>query len=202
MNAIYLHLPDGTKTGWLMCQECGSVFSPGNPDVAQKCCTCYDCGAPLPKDQRIPWVEGKGKALYHTECQLKRRREIEAEQLKKAELVPDYDGPVYCEGVPGGSFGDGYFCDVNELAETLDDQEDQSGRPEFAFCCTEHAFPSINLQSILESACDDMDDDAYERLEGVEDLEKACAAFTEANKVISWDWDRKHKVAVPVRAEL
>jgi hypothetical protein len=182
-----------------MCGECGTAAAPGNYDVSVKCCTCYDCGAPLGKDEKIPYADGKGnRSLYHRECEQKRRDLHMAEQLEKAELVPDYDGPVYCEGVPGGSFGDGYFSDVSELAETLDNEEDQSGRPEFAFCCTEHPFPFINLSGILESACDDMDEDAYERLDGVEELEAACAAFTEANKgVISWYEDRKHKVAVP-----
>lgn len=202
MNAIYLHLPDGTPTKWSMCTECNTVARPGNFDISEKCCTCYDCGLPLPKDERIPYAEGKGKSLYHRACEEKRRHAHEAEQLEAAELVPDYDGPVYCEGVPGGSFGDGYFCDVNELAETLDDEEYQSGRPEFAFCCTEHPFPSINVSGLLESALYDMDDDAYERLDGIEDLEAACVAFTEANKgVISWYEDRKHKVAVPKAQE-
>lgn len=198
MNAIYMHLPDGTATKWSMCRECLSVAAPGNYDLSEKCCTCYECGLPLPNDERVPYAQGNGKALYHRECERNRRAAREAEQLENAELVADYDGPVYCEGVPGGSYGDGYFESVEELADMLNDAPDDDSRPEFAFCCTKHPFPSINLSGILESACDDMDDDAYERLDGVEELEAACAAFTEANKgVISWYEDREHKVAVP-----
>lgn len=204
MNAIYLHKPDGTPTKWSMCTECGTVASPGNFDISQKCCTCYDCGLPLPKDERVPYVEGKGKALYHRECERQRRAKREAEQLEKAELIADYTGPVYFEG-GHGSFGDSYFTDVDELAEWLDDQdeEDQSSRPAFAFCCTEYPFPAINLQGILESACDDMDDDVYDRLDGIQELEAACIAFTEANKdVVSWYEDRKHKVEIPTGSRL
>jgi hypothetical protein len=36
------------------------------------------------------------------------------------------------------------------------------------------------------------------RLEGRDELEAACAAFSELNKgVISWYEDRKHKVRIP-----
>lgn len=197
MNAIFLHLPDGTPTKWSICSECRTVAAPGNYDLSVKCCTCYDCGEPLPKDERIPYAEGKGKALYHRECERKRRMARDAEALEKAELVPDYDGPVYCEG-RRGSYGDGYFADVSELAEDLDDDDDQSCRPEFAFCCKEIPFRGVSAQSLIESACDDMDEDAGERVEGIEDLEKACDAFNLANKgLISWSEDRKHKVAVP-----
>jgi hypothetical protein len=197
MNAIYLHRPDGTPTKWSMCQECKTVAAPGNYDLSEKCCTCYDCGLPLPKDERIPYAEGKGKALYHRKCEEERSAKREAEQLEKAELIPDYTGPVHCDGVRGG-WGEGYFPDVNELAETLDNEEDQSSRPEFVFCCTEVPFRRIDLDWVIENCSQDMDEDAAERLEGLGDLEKALIAFYEANKESgSWMEDRKHKVAVP-----
>ena len=101
MNAIYLHLPDGSPTKWSMCTECRIVAAPGNFDLSQKCCTCYDCGEPLPKDQRTPYAEGKGKALYHRECEQKRRAKRDMEILEKAELVTGYDGPVYFEDYMG-----------------------------------------------------------------------------------------------------
>lgn len=197
MNAIYLHRPDGTQTGWSMCTECNTVACPGNYDLSQKCCICYDCGEPLPKDERIPYAEGKSKALYHRVCERKRRDKIEAEHLEKAELIEGYGGPVYYEGVTG-SYGDGYFENVEELAEHFDSDSEQSNRPEFAFCCKEQSFRGADAQSIIESACEEMDEDADDRIEGREELEKACAAFNEANKeLVSWYQDRKRKVAVP-----
>src|SRR6185437_4591076 len=136
MNAVFLHLPDGTPTKWSMCSECGTVASPGNFDLSEKCCTCYDCGKPLPKDERIPYADGSGRSLYHRKCEQARRMKRDAEALDAAELVRDYDGPVYCDG-RRGSYGDGYFESVMELAEDLDMDDDQSSRPEFAFCCKE-----------------------------------------------------------------
>jgi hypothetical protein len=195
MNAHYLHLPDGTPTKWSQCGVCHSLGCPGNFDLSEKCCTCYDCGLPLPKDERVPYADGKGhRSLYHRECEGKRRNEREQKQLEEAELIPEYNGPVYCDG-RSGSFGDGYFADVDELAEDFEGEDDT---PEFAFCCTEHPFPAINVSGLLESSCDDMDDDAYERLEGIEELESACEAFREKNSgVTSWYVDYKRKVRIP-----
>ena len=222
MNAIYLHKPDGTQTKWSQCGNCGSIASPGNFDISEKCCTCYDCGLPLGKDERTAYyerenfpkwkkvviqllglegrIERRERALYHRKCEQDRRRKCELAQLEAAELVENYDGPVYCDGVRG-SYGDGYCANVEELAEYLDDEEDQSSRPEFAFCCTEHSFPAVSAEKIIESYLDDMDEDAGDRLDGVEELEAACAAFSKANEdVKSWYEDRKHKVRVPAPA--
>lgn len=197
MNAIYLHLPDGTPTKWSMCSECKTVAAPGNFDLSQKCCTCYDCGKPLPPDERTPYAKGRGKALYHRECERQRRARIDAEVLDNAELIADYKGPVYFEGLCG-SYGDGYFSNVEELAERLDDQDDQSKRPEFTFCCEEHPFPGVRIDHLLESATEEMDEDASERLDGVEELQKACNTFNDLNKgVISYYEDRKHKCRIP-----
>lgn len=196
MNAIYLHLPDGTPTKWSQCTECQSVAAPGNYDLSEKCCTCYECGLPLGKDERTPWAEGKGKALYHRVCQEERHAKREAERLEKAELVAEYDGPVYCEGYRG-SFGDSYFADVDELAETLNDQEDQSARPEFAFCCVSRQY-ALDLDSALENSTEEMYDDIADDLDGVTDLMDAVAAFNKLNEnVRTYDADYEHKVAIP-----
>ena len=196
MNAIYLHLPDGTATKWSMCSECHTVASPGNFDLSQKCCTCYDCGEPLPKDERVPYATAKGKSLYHRECERKRRMKLDAEKLEKAELVADYEGPVYLDGVGNGSFGEGFFSDVQELSEHLDFNEGE--RPLFAHCCTARGF-SIDLDSILESATEEMYEDCGDDLSGVDELQAAVNAFNKANDSIkTWDPDYKRKVAIPV----
>jgi hypothetical protein len=197
MNAIFLHLPDGTPTKWSMCSECHTVAAPGNFDLSEKCCTCYHCGNPLSKDEKIPYATaGGGRSLYHRTCEAMLRMKAAADALEKAELITNYDGPVYCEG-RRGSYGDGYFANVDELAEDLDDEEDQSDRPEFAFCC-ESTSVSIDADQILENATEEMYDDAYDDLEGVEDFRKAVAAFNKANEsVVSYYEDTKHKVAVP-----
>lgn len=194
MNAVYLHLPNGEPTGWSMCGECHSVACPGNFDLTVKCCTCYDCGKPLAKDERIPYADGKGRSLYHRECERRRRMERDAEALEKAELVIGYGDPVYCEG-RRGSYGEGYFADVVELSESFGEGEEI---PEFAFCCESTPFAVPDASDLIESACEEMDEDASDRLDGVEEFEKAVDAFNKINDgVIAWYEDRKRKVSVP-----
>jgi hypothetical protein len=143
-------------------------------------------------------IERRSRSLYHRKCEQERRSKRDLEQLEAAELVEDYDGPVYYDGVRG-SYGDGYCASVEELAEYMDDEEDQSSRPEFAFCCAEHPFPAVSAERIIESFCGDMDEDAYERLDGIDELEKACEVFCAANAgVTSWYVDHNRKVRVPV----
>lgn len=222
MNAIYLHKPDGTATKWSQCGNCGSVVCPGNFDISERCCTCYDCGLPLGKDERTAYyereklpkwkwfivrvlglsgrIERRDRSMYHRKCEQDRRSKRDAEKLESAELVAEYAGPVYFDG-GHGSMGDGYFSDVYELAEWIDDQEflaEGDNRPQFAFCCTEHPFPIISSDRLIESYCDDMDEDAADRLDGIDELDAACAIFSEANSgVISWYEDRNRKVRIP-----
>jgi hypothetical protein len=195
MNAIFLHRPDGTATKWSMCSECGRVDAPGNFDLSQKCCTCYDCGQPLPKDERVPYYSKGGNALYHRACELARRSKRDAEVLEKAELVVGYDGPVYLEGVGCGSYGDGFFSDVHELSEHLDFHE--GDQPLFAFCCTSRAL-HLDLEAILQDAMAELYEDCADAMSGLEELEAAVGAFNAANaSVLTCYPDHKRKVAIP-----
>ena len=178
-----------------MCGECNTVAAPGNYDLTVKCCTCYACGEPLPKDERVPYAEGTGKSLYHRECERKRRAERDAQLLEEAELVTEYDGPVYFEG-GRGSFGEGYFSNAQELSEHFD--KTPSERPLFAHTCTSRGF-ALDADSILESALEEMYDDCQDDLGGMSELYDAIAVFNEANSSVeTWDADYKHKVAVPI----
>lgn len=198
MNAIFLHLPDGTATEWSMCSVCHMVASPGNLDLSEKCCACYDCGEPLPKDERTPYATGGSSSLYHRVCERRRREACEADILEKAEIITDYTGPVYLDGVPGSAMGEGYFRDIDYLAESLDFLEGQ--RHEFAHCCVERGF-SLDGESILESATEEMYEDCWEDLSGTEEFLAAVDAFNKANESIkTWECDNKRKVAIPTAA--
>lgn len=196
MNAYYLHRPDGTKTETSACGNCGQIAGKGNFDISQKCCTCYECGAPLTADEK------KSRSLYHEGCDRMRRAVIDMKRLEKAELVAGYDGPVYCEGVSGGSYGDGYFSDVHELAENIA-HHDEAPDVKFAYCCESSPVAQLNADSILENATEGSFEDAMDSLVGVDQFRAAVDAFNEANKnVLSWDWDMKRKVAVPAASQL
>lgn len=194
MEAIFLKRPDGTETDISICGKCGSpARGRTNFDVSERCCTCWECSGELTTEERQC-------GHYHKACDKKRRAIIEMKRLEKATLVEDYDGPVYCEGVPGGSYGDGYFADVQELADMLDDGDvDESiVREEFAYCCTSSPVAGLDVDSILESATEESFEDAIDHLVGVDELRAAVEAFNEANKaVLSWDSDYSRKVRIP-----
>lgn len=83
MNAFYLHKPDGTKTDISACGTCGSVArGESNFDISERCCTCYDCGLPLSKEERR-----YATALYHRACEDERTSKHAAELLEKATEV-------------------------------------------------------------------------------------------------------------------
>lgn len=195
MNAYYLNKPDGTQTQVSVCGVCGLTAAGfGNYGVSQRCCTCLHCGEALSEDER------RSRSLYHPACEAQRNAEFEAKRLEDAELLTDYAGPVYCESAGRGSFGDGYFADAIELAENLDmqDSEDPTPRPAFAFCCEEIQFRGLDIASILENEAEEMFEDAIEHFKGTEELEAAIKTFNEANNsLVSWTPDYKRKVSVP-----
>ncbi len=190
MNAYYLHKPDGTPTGVSACGKCGLVAGKGNFDVSDKCCTCLECREPLGDD------ELRTRSMYHPACTRARHAKIELARIEKAKLVEDYDGPVYLEGVGSGSMGDGYFANLDELAEHLDLED--GARPEFAFCCTSSRVINVNIDHILESLTEDSYEGAYDDLTGVDELAIAVNKFNDANEsVISYETDYKRKVRIP-----
>lgn len=194
MNAYFLYKADGSKSGYSACGECGQLALDANFDVSEKCCTCYECGLPIPKSER-----NARNIIHCRSCEKLRKERFRQEALEKAEIAVDYDGPVYYEG-GRGSFGDGYFANVQELAEWLSDQdeEDLPVRPAYAFCCEAVPFRCPDIDGILESAADDMDEDILDRLYGTEELAAALKAFADANEgVVSYYEDRKRKVAIP-----
>jgi hypothetical protein len=106
-------------------------------------------------------------------------------------LVEGYAGPVYFEG-GYGSYGDGYFENADELAESGYFPEDG----EFAFCC-ESSGVHLDLGNILENLCEEMYEDASDSLNGVEELQTAVDVFNAANvSIVTWNVDYEHKVRV------
>lgn len=142
-------------------------------------------------------AEKQGFSLYHDECQRKMRQHREETQLESAELIDNYADPVYFEG-GHGSYGDSYFSDVDELAEWLDDQDEDFKRPEFVHCCEVIPFKGLDTANVIENLTDDMFEDASDQLNGEVELDTAIREFNKANEgLISFYVDHKRKVRVP-----
>lgn len=191
MNAVYLHRPDGSETDISICGKCGApARGKSNFDISERCCVCWICGSPLADG------EPQHNNHYHDDCDRTHRATLDMKRLDKAVLVEGYEGPVYCEGVLGGSYGDGYFSDVGELEDMLNDSPEATGI-EFAYCCTSSPVALLDVDSIIENETQESFEDAIDHLNGVDELRTAVEVFNEANKdVISWDWDPTRKVRV------
>lgn len=173
------------------CRQCRSFYGngPQAPELARFCCTqrhrCQECG------------ELTGFHAIHCDaCWRKQEAQREAERMAKAERIPlaDYDGPVFVDGL-----GREFFEDIGALRDHLDDEHAEDWRahwPKAVWACTEQRI----VQGILDAALRNLSDAAYEdwdadRLQGVEALGAACAAFEELNKEqVSWAPDFKRLV--------
>lgn len=186
MNAYYLHRPDGTQTTAAACGTCHGIHL--SIETAERCCLCTFCKTLLGNNET-------GIAGIHTQCRNTRDQQSEERAFALAEPVTDYDGPLFCEAAGSGSFGDGYFADLDELYESLEDIPVDSW-PEFAFCCTGTQF-RIDPDHVLEAATENMFEDAYDHLDHKEFFVRAVEVFNELNKsVISYEPDYKHKIAI------
>ncbi len=189
MKAFYLHKPDGTPTQISACGVCGTVGAVFAEQ--EKCCACRICGQPFTEEER------KQRRHSHYECETEAYQRREQERLEKAELLSDWDGWVYCDGA---YHNDGFFADMDELTDYLDDQPGFS-RPEFVFCCTSRPVALLKLEEILESETEECYDSASDDLKGIEELDAAIQTFNTLNAdVLSYNVDYKHKIAVPPRS--
>lgn len=203
MNATELFHQDGKSTGIFYCAKCRNVAR--TQAEAEKCCAptfCADCGKET--ERRSCDRCNNCYPAYRQKEDAKRR----AKHLAGAALVKDYAGAVFWDGTPGdvarassyfsSGDNDGFFIDMDDLLNAIEEADEPVDRPEFVFCCTERPF-HLNLSSAIESACDDMHEGAMDDIDGVEELQVAVDAFNERNKgVVSYGPDFSRKVRVPM----
>lgn len=168
------------KTVATACGECGMIYAATDGRSADYCCRqqiCERCGGDSPK----AWI-------YCSPCR-------DAIRLEKAVEITEWDGPVYCEEK------DRYFSDFGEAEDYILDEEGD-GRPEWLFPCKEVSHKRlVDVDSILESATEDLFEDAYDHLVGVEELTEAVHAFNAKQTMVSWDTDYSRKIRISAEAE-
>jgi len=162
MNAIEV-------TSW-KCSNCGLVFK--DRYYAERCCEpkkCQDCGCEIPHDSYY---------VVCDDCRAKREATKEKERFKKAahytlENVPQSS----CQCMYSESYGanNGYFFDIEELEEYCN--ENNIPMPEYVWGTTVTRI-SMDADSIIESACEELHEDAEDqidnRVELQEMLDKWC----------------------------
>lgn len=179
MNAKQLHLNDGNPVEAWRCSECGLIYSEKQPYSAERCCTCRNCGASThdPKRGSRQYVCDKCWVPYHAKK--------DQESLDRATVVEDYDGPIYD--------GDRYYESMDDYVDMKDGEE----LPEFVYACDVIPF-SLDADDILTNIKENANLEDDVDLNGVDEFERACKAFNDANKNnVYWDADYKRKVRVP-----
>lgn len=188
MNAIELFHETGQSAEIFYCAECRHVKK--TKDDAENCCRCRFCNELVPQNS----IGKENFTGYHGECWRADRDKRDAERLAKAEVVTDYDGWVFVEGL---GYNDGYFRSMDDLLDYLEDEVEEV-RPERAYCCQEQPLQRLNSSDIAERICDDMYEDAYEDLNGLKELDIALEKFFDANAGMkSYYPDYKRCVLVP-----
>ena len=172
------------------CGDCGSIHSPAiyacNKDLAHStarkaadnCCAqnVCDCGAEIDK----VWT------ACHT-CRERRK-------LQRAQIVTDYDGPVFSDHCDG-DWGEGYSSDMAGLIESLDLRDDA---PAYCWPCNSEPL-QINFESVIDNACDDQHEDARNQIVGLDALELAVEQFNAAQTCTSYYPDHTRVIVINPR---
>lgn len=153
MNAIPLFTKDGLNTNISYCSLCKL---PHLHDVAENCCKkgiCKHCG-------------GETATVFNEKC----FDCLEKNHLEKAEKLESWDGPVV--------FNDHYY---ETIADMLD-CEDTEDLPEFVYIAETVNIPKLDAEDILERLCEDLYEDAYDNLNGVDEFIQAVNDFNKVNE--------------------
>ena len=186
---------DDHKPQLYACGKCSQVYSPRiyaasdeishatAREAAENCCEpkyCKECG-----------VEVEKYRVRCTSC-------LEELVLGNATLT-DYaecEDVVYVNGFDSfdGDMGEGYFYDIDSYLQHC---EDEGIEPvEFVFATTTSHI-HIDIDRILEGACEELYGDAINDVVGQEALYEAIKAFNEAQTAISYHCDVTRKIRVP-----
>jgi len=184
MNEQKLFTESGKFAGLYFCKMCKRTSA--DRETVYQCCVCQFCKKPY--DRKTEYTGG------HARCWGKHRHQNNLEKLENAELVEDFDGPIYfIEG-----YGqDGYvFSDVEEvLAEEVESPDDW---PEFAHCTIEVPFPETDIEDIIESYTSESYEDSGANAAVPQSLVDGIKEFNALNKHLkSFDVDYKRKVRLP-----
>lgn len=173
MNATQLLNADGTPAGIWVCSECRHVTA--SREVTERCCRCSYCNKTV--DQ------SKGRTAYHMDCFSADQAERDQKRMAKAEKLDIWDGWVYLDG---HGHNEGFFRDLQELAECLDDELadgdlEVADWPEYAWICNPRPIRIPDLADLIERICDDGYEGLEDDLEGLDELGKALDVFAKVN---------------------
>lgn len=176
MKVRELTFKGGDKVLFYACGSCGKLYSPNiylcreveqraaARRAAKECCATRHCACGVEIEK------------YWTACATCRERHM----LERATVITDYIGPVQSDHVEMSEWGDGYSSNVDAMREYC-----YGDLPAYCWPCKASPL-RLDLDSILESACDDQHEGAADQIVGVDDLGKAIDAFNDAQTCITY----------------
>jgi hypothetical protein len=194
MNEREVVLKDSGEVVGHACGLCGTVYSDRAPDgIAARCCLCSVCG----REGKV-WHGKDMPRRDHRACWERQERERRAAEDAKFR-VPPPEGMALDETwtrfVSWADHGpqDGYFPNVGDLLAWC--EEEGVEPPLWVHRCAPRHL-AVDADSVIESACDEMHEDAAGDCDRT-GLQELLDAWCEAQEVTSWD--AEPGVAVPVR---
>lgn len=196
--------PDGKEGFVWACGKCKRTAL--NETAARNCCTCYKCHTPLTEEELKRQYYPCKKCKEESE---KDRRKKEKDKENNAEIIKDYDGPVYCSRLDRfedsldsmiEAWYDHLWWEIHknyEVGEDIPEEEYLKHLPDYVYCC--HVKPACSIDTsdivnMLENT------DLPEEIDpadfnGYEELEKALEAFNNKNESFKvWEPDFTRKV--------
>ncbi len=183
MNSQELVTKSGKSVGLWYCEKCGLVNR--DREFVDRCCICRYCETFYDRKSEYTGC--------HSRCWHEDRRKRQLADLDSAELVTDYEGPLY--SIDGWG-RDGFLFD-DPVEVILDSIENLDDFPEFLFCCNPVPFRGFDVGEIVERCADDFYEDAADDITVPKSLVAAIEEFNELNKhLTAWEPDRSRKVKI------
>lgn len=135
---------------------------------------CEFCGDLLPKGYRVCDCEGYKKYKEDERIKVEKERYDKAQKMTYEEYIEKYpDYMFFCAD------NETYYSDIDELED--DYLLAKLDMPEYVYGTHKQTI-NIDIDSAIENACDDLYDEAYNNLKGLDELYRAIDDFNNLNK--------------------
>lgn len=191
-------LPVIPQENQILCSECGGIgWLLTDKQTLSSCPKCSHGLIDVCPTCKTPYKKRYSHTCEQPECVKKRQLELAAEdaekellRFKKAKKVMLKDAPQESVQMMYSSFygyNEGFFSEVEELEDYLEDQkedyedenpEDSVKMPSYVWA-TKVTRISIDAEDVIENACSDLHEEAYERVENIAELQEFLDSWCE-----------------------
>lgn len=189
-------MPNTPKENQKLCEMCDGIgwLRNDKKGMIEKCPECFNGIIHV-----CPICQSKMNGLCMSEsCQDLREFHKEQKRLEKAiigdfsEVPPESMEMLYSERY---GYQEGFFSEMDELLEYC--EENDVDVPEYVWSTTKRGI-SISADDILEQACEELHEDARDRLVGEDELQKFLDEWCKKQAgAESYEVDYKYAIRVP-----